>query len=106
MQIKELQLNALKLNDVISDAALSFKLAGEEYSSVKTKHHSLLLGKHELHEMSNLQIGDEDSHFFFPDLSEDMTQAVFGEATNVHVQVMCDFKYQTKRHSFNYLEYN
>lgn len=56
--------------------------------------------------MSNLQIGDEDSHFFFPDLSEDMTQAVFGEATNVHVQVMCDFKYQTERHSFNYLEYN
>ena len=97
-----MQLTALKLNDVISDAALSLKLTGEEYSSLKTKHHFLLLGKHELHEMSNLQMRDEDSHFIFPDLSEDMTQAVFGEATNVHVQVMCDFNYQKERHSVDY----
>lgn len=89
-----MQLNALKLNDVISDAALSLKLTGEEYSSVKTKHHSLLLGKHELHEMSNLQVRDQDSHFFFPEVSEDMIQTVFGEAINVHVQVMCDLNYQ------------
>ena len=94
LQIKELQLNALKLNDVVSDAALSLKLTGEEYSSVKTEHHSLLLGKHESHEMSNLQMKDEDSYFIFPELSEDMTKTVFGEATNVHVQVMCVFNYQ------------
>lgn len=94
LQIKKLQLYALKLNDVISDAALSLKLTGEEYSSVKTKHQSLLLGKHELHEMSSLQVRDEDFHFIFPELSEDMTQTVFGEATNVHVQVMCEFNYQ------------
>ena len=87
LQIKELQLNALKLNDVISDAALSLKLTGEEYSSVKTEHHSLLLGKQESREMSNLQIKDGDSQFIFPELSEDMTKTVFGEATNVHVQV-------------------
>lgn len=37
---------------------------------------------------------DEDSYFIFPELSEDMTKTVFGEATNVHVQVMCVFNYQ------------
>lgn len=94
--MKKLQLYALKLNDVISDAALSLKLTGEEYSSVKTKHHSLLLGKHEVHEMNLLQVSDEDSNFAFPELSEDMTQTVFGEATNVHVQVTCEFNYQSE----------
>ena len=97
MQTKKLQLNALKLNDVISDAALSSKLTGEEYSSVKTKHHSLLLGKHELHEMSSLQVRDEDSYFVFPEFSDDMTKRVFGEATNVHVQVMCEFNHQNEQ---------
>ena len=91
--MKTLQLYALKLNDVVSDAALSLKLTGEEYSSVKTKHHSLLLGKHELHEISSLQVTDKDSQFVFPELSESMIQSVFGGATNVHVQVMCKFKY-------------
>ena len=89
--MKKLQLYALKLNDVISDAALSLKLTGEEYSSVKTKHHSLLLGKHEVHEMNLLQVRDEDSYFAFPEFSDDMTQTLFGEATDVHVQVMCEF---------------
>ena len=91
-----MQLYALKLNDVISDAALSLKLTGEEYSSVKTTHHSLLLGKHELHEMSSLEVRDEDSLFIFPELSEDMTKTVFGEATNVHVQVTYEFNYQSE----------
>lgn len=61
---------------------------------MKTNHHSLLLGKHELHEMSSLQVRDEDSYFVFPELSDDMTKRVFGEATNVHVQVMCEFNRQ------------
>lgn len=91
--MKKLQRHALELNNVISDAALSSKMTGEEYSSIKTKHHSLLLGKHELHEMDSLQVTDEDASFLFPELSEDMTQTVFGEATNVHVQVIRKLNY-------------
>jgi len=102
LQTKKLQLYALKLNDVISDAALSSKLTGEEYSSVNTNHHSLLLGKHELHEMGSLQVRDEDSYFVFPELSDDMTKRVFGEATNVHVQVMCEFNHQNERLTVQY----
>lgn len=64
---------------------------------MKTKHHSLLLGKHELHEMSSLQVRDEDSYFVFPEFSDDMTKRVFGEATNVHVQVMCEFNHQNEQ---------
>ena len=93
--MKRLQNDTLKLNDFISDAALSSKMTGEEYSSIKTIHHSLLLGKHEVHEMNSLQVTAEDASFIFPELSKDMSQTVFGKATNVHFQVKRELYYQT-----------
>lgn len=96
--MKKLQSHALKLNDVISDAALKSKMTGEEYSSMKTKHHSLILGKHEVHEMDSLQITDEGASFIFPEISEDMTQTVFGKASNVHVQVIRELNCHNQLH--------
>lgn len=99
--MKKLQGAAFKLNDVISDAALSSKMTGEEYSSIKTTHHSLLLGKHELQEMNSLHVVDEDASFMFPELSENMTRTVFGKASNVHVQVIRKFNHNKNNNSIS-----
>ncbi|KAL9954010.1 hypothetical protein ACROYT_G041497 [Oculina patagonica] len=96
LMMKQLQRHALNLNDVISDAALKSKMTGEEYSSMKTKHHSLILGKHEVHEMDSLQVTDEGASFIFPEISDDMTERVFGKASNVHVQMI---SYNVNPHS-------
>ena len=88
--MKKLQRTALKLNDVISDAALSTKLSGEEYSVIRTNQQSVILGKHDVHEISHLHVKEEGASFTFPELSEDMRQKLFGQADNVNLQVYLD----------------
>lgn len=86
--MKSLQSRALNLNELIMGFLLSSKLPGEEYSVMKTRHNSLILGKHEVHEMTNLQVADDKASFTFPELSEDVTKAFFGNADHVHFQVL------------------
>ena len=83
----KLSRNAVKLNDLISDAELSTKLSGEEYSVLKTIHKTVSLGVHEVHDMSLWQMEEGESSVTFPHLSEAMSQNIFGSTAKVSFQV-------------------
>ena len=75
------------------NSIMSSRLTGEEYSVMKTKHNTVILGKLEIHEMSDLRVEDDKASFTLPVLDEGMTEKLF------EMLRMCNFRYcvnQTK----------
>ena len=91
----------MDINDRISDAELSTKLLGERYSVFNTIHKSVLLGVHEVTDMSRWKLQEDETSVTFPHISGAMSQGIFGNLTKVSFQVrhggvgnlyfLCDF---------------
>ena len=47
-----------KLTEKITNTLLSLKLPGEDYIVMKNEHQSIILGKHESHDLDQLTIQD------------------------------------------------
>ncbi|XP_022790315.1 polycystic kidney disease protein 1-like 2 [Stylophora pistillata] len=87
-KLQKIQRKALDLKESMVHSVMSSKLTGEEYSVMKTKHNTLILGKHEIHEMSDLRVEDDKASFLFPEMSEAMTKKLFGKAKDVQFQMI------------------
>ena len=70
------------------NSIMSSRLTGEEYSVMKTKHNTVILGKLEIHEMSDLRVEDYKASFTLPVLDEGMTEKLFKKAKDVQFQVL------------------
>lgn len=83
-----MQRRALDLQESMMNSILSSRLTGEEYSVMKTKHNTVILGKLEIHEMSDLRVEDDKASFSLPVIDEGMTEKLFGNAKDVQFQVL------------------
>ena len=70
------------------NSIMSSRLTGEEYSVMKTKHNTVILGKLDIHEMSDLRVEDDKASFSLPVMDEGMTKKLFGNAEDVQFQVL------------------
>ena len=66
---------------------LSLQQPGEEYTVIRNKLESTVLGKQEVEYLSHLAIHDEDAGFDFPQLSNETVVRIFGPISEVGVQV-------------------
>lgn len=73
--------------DTISDAELSRKLPGEQYSLYDTIHKTVFLGVQEVADMSNWKLQEGQTSVSFPHLSKDISQGIFGNLSEVSFQV-------------------
>lgn len=83
-----MQRRALDLQESMMNSIMSSRLTGEEYSVMKTKHNTVILGKLETHEMSDLRVEDDKASFTLPVLDEGMTEKLFENAKDVQFQVL------------------
>ena len=83
-----MQRRALDLQESMMNSIMSSRLTGEEYSVMKTKHNTVILGKLEIHEMSDLRVADDKASFSLPVMDEGMTEKLFGNVKDVQFQVL------------------
>ena len=75
------------MTEVITNVLLSFKLPGEEYSTIRNGLQSTTLGKHESSELSLLEISDGEASFVFPHLDDIALKSWIGDVSEVGVEV-------------------
>ena len=75
------------LTEVITNALLSFKLPGEEHSTIRNGLQSTTLGKQESSDLSLLEIGDGEASFVFPHLDEEGLKNWIGDVSEVGIEV-------------------
>ena len=63
------------------------KLPGEEYTVIKNKLQSTVLGKQELHDLGNLTIQDGETSFELPSLGDKTMEEIFGNNSEVGIEV-------------------
>lgn len=83
-RVKRLSRN---LTDMITNTLLSLMQPGEEYTVIRNKLESTVLGKQEVNDLSHLKIHDEDTGFKFPMLDNETEGKIFGNTSEVGVQV-------------------
>ena len=72
---------------MITNTMLSLKQPGEDYTVIRNKFESTVLGKQEVEFLSDLAIHDEDAGFEFPLLSDETLSKTFENMSEVGVQV-------------------
>ena len=77
------------LTDVLTNTMLSLKQPGEEYSAVKNKLQSTVLGREEVKDITRLAVKDNErgARFQLPEFSNKTMAEVFAETPEVGVQV-------------------
>ena len=83
------------LTDVMTNTMLSLKQPGEEYSAVKNKLQSTVLGREEVKDITRLAVKDNErgAGFQLPEFSNETMAEIFAETPEVGVQV----KYRSER---------
>ena len=83
------------LTDVMTNTMLSLKQPGEEYSAVKNKLLSTVLGREEVKDITRLAVKDNErgAGFQLPEFSSETMAEIFAETPEVGVQV----KYGSER---------
>ena len=82
-----------ELTDMITDRLLSFKLPGEEYTTISNDLRSILLGKEESMDMSLLKLRNEEASFQFPFISTSTLQNWLGFEVGIEVCSCCCTEY-------------
>ena len=79
------------LTDVMTNTMLSLKQPGEEYSAVKNKLQSTVLGREEVKDITRLAVKDNErgAGFQLPEFSNETMAEIFAETPEVGVQVKC-----------------
>ena len=72
---------------MIANTMLSLMQPGEEYTVIKNKLESTVLGKQEVQDLDHLQVYNEDVKFEFPHLSNETLANMFGRTSEVGIQV-------------------
>ena len=74
----------------MTNTMLSLKQPGEEYSTVKNKLQSTVLGKEEVKDISQLAVKDTEqgAGFQLPKFSSEIMDEIFAETPEVGVQVI------------------
>lgn len=72
---------------MIANNMLSLMQPGEEYTVIKNKLESTILGKQEVQDLDHLQVHDGDVKFEFPHLSNETLANVFGRTSEIGIQV-------------------
>ena len=75
------------MTEKITNILLSLKLPGEEYIVMKNVHQSIILGKHESHDLSQLTIHDGQVSFKLPFLDDKDVKKISGNKPHVGVEV-------------------
>ena len=75
------------LKEKITNVLFSLKLSGEEYGVLKNKHHSIILGKQESHELNQLKIQDGQVSFVLPFLDDKDLKKILRNTSDVGVEV-------------------
>ena len=84
-----------ELTDMITNTLLSFKLPGEEYTTISNELRSIFLGKEESMEMSLLTLRNGQASFHFPSMNTSTLQNWLGNSSEVGIEVCscCRTKY-------------
>ena len=85
--IKTVSARCQKLTEVITNALLSFKLPGEEHSTIRNGLQSTTLGKKESSDLSLLEFSDGEASFVFPYLDEEGLKSWIGDVSEVGIEV-------------------
>ena len=72
---------------MIANTILSLMQPGEEYTVIKNKLESTVLGKQEVQDLDHVQVYNEDVKFEFPHLSNETLENMFGRTSEVGIQV-------------------
>ena len=75
------------LTEKITNILLSLKLPGEEYIVMKNEHQSIILGKHESHELNQLTVQNGQVSFKLPSLEKKDLKKISGNTSDVGVEV-------------------
>ncbi|XP_078352373.1 polycystin family receptor for egg jelly-like [Oculina patagonica] len=77
-----------RLTEIVTNTMLSLKQPGEEYTVIRNKLESTVLGKQEVEYLSHLAIHDKDAGFEFPLLGNETLSKIFGSTSEVGVQMI------------------
>ena len=66
---------------------LSLMQPGEEYTVIQNQLESTILGKQEVQDLAHLHVYNEDAGFEFPHLGNETLANMFGQESEVGVQV-------------------
>ena len=76
-----------ELTDMIANTLLSFKLPGEEYTTISNELQSILLGKEESKDMSLLKLRNGEASFQFPFMNTSTLRNWLGNVSEVGIEV-------------------
>ena len=79
------------MTDLVTNTLISLKQPGEEYTEIKSKLQSTVMGKEEVQDISRLTVMDEDhkyAGFEFPSLNNEAMTDIFGNVSEIGVQVI------------------
>lgn len=72
---------------MITNTMLALMQPGEEYTVIKNKLESTILGKQEVQDLDHLQVHNEDAGFEFPHLDNETLAKIFRKTSEVGIQV-------------------
>lgn len=72
---------------MIANTMLSLMQPGEEYTVIKNKLESTVLGKQEVQDLDHLQVYNKGVRFEFPHLSNETLANMFGRTSEVGIKV-------------------
>ena len=83
------------MTEKVTNILLSLKIPGEEYIIMKNEHQSIILGKHESHDLNQLTVQDGQASFKFPSLNDKDLKRISGNTPDVGLEVCSRVKLST-----------
>ena len=96
---KTISVRCQELTEMTTNALLSLKLPGEEYTTIRNERQTTILGKHESDDLSSFEISDGKASFVFPPLDSRALKTWVGDISEVGVEVCDCFRIKFLHHS-------